>query len=140
MTEQPADAAVMPPTEGQGVSRPDEAHGPDDRAPDETVREVMARLYTDGRAYASAEAEKQKLRIGIVGGAVRNAAIFVTVALMLVFASIVAFLIGLIIALAPRLGPLWATFAVLGASMVVALLLLLLAKSSITRMKKAIAP
>lgn len=134
MTEQPADAVVTPTT---GVQ---ESHAPEQRAPDETVREVMARLYADGRAYAAAEAEKQKLRAGIIGGAVRNAAIFVTVAMMLVFASIVAFLIGLIIALAPRLGPLWATFAVLGGSMIVALVLLLLARSSISRMKKAIAP
>lgn len=134
MTEQPADPVVTPST---GVQ---ESHAPEPRTPDESVREVMARLYADGRAYASAEAEKQKLRVGIIGGAVRNAVIFATVALMLLFASIVAFLIGLIIALAPRLGPLWATFAVLGASMIVALLLLLLAKSSINRMKKAIAP
>lgn len=134
MTEQPADPVVTPST---GVQ---ESHAPGPRTPDESVREVMARLYADGRAYASAEAEKQKLRVGIIGGAVRNAVIFATVALMLLFASIVAFLIGLIIALAPRLGPLWATFAVLGASMIVALLLLLLAKSSINRMKKAIAP
>lgn len=133
MTEQPANPVVTPPTGMEDIGAPEQ------QAPDESVREVFARLYTDGRAYASAEAEKQKLRVAIIGGAVRNAAIFVTVALMLLFASIVAFLIGLIIALAPRLGPLWATFAVLGASMVVALILLLLAKFSISRMKKAIA-
>ena len=112
----------------------------DAQADEESVAQAFARLYADGRAYAAAEAERQKLRAGIVGTAVRNAAIFVIVALMLLFATIVAFLIGLIIALSPQLGPLWATCAVLGAGLAVALALLLLAKSCITRMKKAIAP
>ncbi len=129
LTQEPAETAVTPQAEGQ-----------DSVASDESVRDVFARLYADGRAYATAEAERQKLRAGLVGSAVRDAAIFAGVAIMLVFAALVAFLIGLIIALAPQLGPLWATFAVLGASLLVALVLLLLAKARIGRMKKAIAP
>lgn len=59
---------------------------------------------------------------------------------MLIFATLVALLIGLIIALSPQLGPLWATFAVLGASLLVTTGLLLMAKARISRMKKAITP
>lgn len=125
----PAETAVTP-----------HADGLDDSAPDESVRDVFARLYADGRAYAAAEADKQKARAGLIGAGVRDAAILAGVAIMLVFATLVAFLIGLIIALAPQLGPLWATFAVLGASLLVAIGLLLLAKARISRMKKAITP
>ncbi len=145
MTQQPAETAETPHADGVHVappptSAPDAGAPGNDEEQDESVKEVFARLYSDGRAYASAEAERQKLRVGIIGTAVRNAAIFVIVALMLVFATIVAFLIGLIIALSPQLGPLWATFAVLGASLLVALILLLLAKNAITGMLKALKP
>lgn len=124
MTQEPAETAETPQAEGQ----------------EESVRDVFARLYDDGRAYAQAEADRQKLRLGILGAGIRDAAIFAIVAIMLLFASLVAFLIGLIIALAPRLGPLWATCAVFGAALLVALGLLLLAKARIDRMKKAIKP
>ncbi|WP_311267396.1 hypothetical protein [Sphingobium sp. WCS2017Hpa-17] len=134
MTDEPADTAATLPTDGQ----PDGA--PENSAHDESVKAVLARLYADGRAYAAAEAEKQKLRAGIVGVGVRNAAIFATIALMLAFASIVALLIGLIIALSQLVGPLWGTLIVVGGGLLVTLLLLLAAKGCITRMKKAIAP
>ncbi|MBA4091876.1 phage holin family protein [Sphingobium sp. 3R8] len=129
MIDEPADTAVTPRTDGQP-----------DGAPDESVREVFARLYTDGRAYAAAEAEKQKLRAGIIGVGVRNAAIFGIVALMLAFASIVALLVGLTIALAQLMAPLWATLIVVSGALILVVLLLLAAKGCITRMKKAIAP
>lgn len=129
MTDKPAETAVTP-----------RADGHEDGAPDESVRDVFARLYADGRAYAAAEADKQKARAGLIGAGVRDAAIFAVVAIMLIFATLVAFLIGLIIALSPQLGPLWATFAVLGASLLVTTGLLLMAKARISRMKKAITP
>lgn len=129
MIDEPADTAVTPRTDGQP-----------DGAPDESVHEVLARLYTDGRAYAAAEAEKQKLRAGIIGVGVRNAAIFGMVALMLAFASIVALLVGLTIALAQLMAPLWATLIVVSGALILVVLLLLAAKGCVTRMKKAIAP
>lgn len=134
MTDQPADTAVTPQTDGPLDS------APDDRARDEGIRAVLARLYADGRAYAAAEAEKQKLRAGIIGAGVRNAAIFGVIALMLAFASIVALLVGLIVALSQILAPIWATLIVVGCALVVVLLLLLAAKGCITRTKKAVAP
>ena len=138
MTDEPADTAVTPQPDGHPDRQP---HGaPDDDARNESVKEVLARLYADGRAYAAAEAERQKLRAGIVGAGVRNAAIFAVVALMLAFASIVALLVGLTIVLAQLVAPIWATLIVVGGGLLVTLLLLLAAKGCITRMKKAIAP
>ena len=134
MIDEPADTAVTPHTDGQ----PDGA--PEDDSRDEGVREVLARLYADGRAYAAAEADKQKLRVGIIGAGIRNAAIFGVVALMLAFASIVALLVGLTIALSQLVAPIWATLIVVGVALLVVLLLLLAAKGCITRMKKAITP
>jgi uncharacterized membrane protein len=129
LIDEPADTAVTPHTDGQP-----------DGAPEESVRETLARLYADGRAYAAAEADKQKLRAGIIGVGVRNAAVFGIVALMLAFASIVALLVGLTIALAQVIAPIWATLAVVGGALILVVLLLLAAKGCITRMKKAIAP
>ena len=59
---------------------------------------------------------------------------------MLAFASIVALLVGLVVALSRHLDPLWATLIVTGGGLLVTVLLLLMAKGCITRMKKAITP
>jgi hypothetical protein len=134
LIDEPAETAVTPLTEGQ---RED---APGDTARDESVKDVLSRLYADGRAYASAEAEKQKLRAGIVAIGVRNAAIFGIVGLMLAFASIVALLVGLTITLSQIMAPIWATLIVVGGALVVVLLLLLAAKGAISRMMKAITP
>ncbi|MDO7833770.1 hypothetical protein Q4610_01810 [Sphingobium sp. HBC34] len=122
MTDEPAVTAVTP----------------EDGAPDESVRDVLNRLYADGRAYAAAEAEKQKLRAGLVATGVRNAAIFGVIALILLFAGIVALLVGLIFTLAQYVAPIWATLIVFGGALLLAALLLLLAKGCIGRMTKAI--
>lgn len=129
MIDEPADTAVTPHTDGQPEG-----------TPEESVRDVLARLYADGRAFAAAEADKQKLRAGIIGVGVRNAALFGVVALMLAFASIVALVVGLTIALAQVIAPIWSTLIVVGGALILVILLLLAAKGCITRMKKAIAP
>ena len=109
----------------------------DETGQDQTVGESFARLLADGRAYVEAEADRQKLRAGIFTKGLRDAAILVAVALMLLFGTLVAVLIGLIIALSPALTPLGATGAVFGGAILVSLVLLLLAKARISRMKKA---
>ncbi len=129
MIEEPAETAVTPHTEG-----------PEEAAPQESVGDAFRRLYTDARDYAAAEAEKQKLRLSLIMAGVRNAAIFAVTAFLILFASLVALLVGLIHVLEPMIGPLGATLAIFAAGIVIAILLLLLAKGCITRMKKAIAP
>lgn len=106
----------------------------------ESVSQVFARVIEDGRAYARAEADKQKARAGIVAGGVRNAAIFGLVALILVFAAIVTLLVGLVFALAVQVGPFWATLIVVGGALIVAIALLLAAKGSISSMMRKIRP
>ncbi|WP_062733840.1 hypothetical protein [Sphingobium abikonense] len=129
MIEEPAETAVTPHTEG-----------PEEAARQESVGDAFRRLYTDARDYAAAEAEKQKLRLNLIMAGVRNAAIFAVTAFLILFASLVALLVGLIHVLEPMIGPLGATLAIFAAGIVIAILLLLLAKGCITRMKKAIAP
>ena len=102
------------------------------------VRATFAKLYTDGRAYADAEIERQKLRVGIAGAGVRDAAIFATVGFMLSFAGLIAFLVGLVMALSPHLGAGWSALAVFGGALLIAAILLLLAKARISRMRRAI--
>ncbi|EZP72498.1 hypothetical protein BV96_01938 [Sphingomonas paucimobilis] len=111
---------------------------PDTEAEGDTVRAAFARLYSDGRAYADAEIERQKLRAGIAGSGVRDAAIFGMAGFLLVLSALIALLVGLIMTLAPHIGPGWATAAVFGGSLIIALALLLIAKSRITRMRKAL--
>ena len=104
----------------------------------ETAELVMPRVIkSDGTREPFNE---QKLRAGIVATGVRNAAILGVIAFVLLFASIVALLVGLIHVLEPLIGPLGATLAVFGAGLVITIILALLAKGCITRMKKAIAP
>lgn len=146
VSEETQDRPVAPPqavpwndpdAHGREWENTDEATG---EGGDETIGEAFTRLYRDTRAYAEAEADRQKLRASIVAAGVRDAVIFALVAVMLLFATLVALLIGLIIALAPALTPLGATGAVLGAALLVAFALLLLARARISRMKKAIRP
>ncbi|EQB30705.1 hypothetical protein M529_18350 [Sphingobium ummariense RL-3] len=113
---------------------------PQAEALDESVRDTLARLYSDGRAYASAEMDRQRLRAGILGTGVRDAAVLALVALILLFSAIVALLVGLILTLERSIGPLWATLAVVGGTLLATLVLLLLAKARIECMKKAITP
>lgn len=107
---------------------------------EESLGQSFARLYADGRAYAQAEAERQKLRAGILAGGVRDAAILGVVAITLLFAAIVALLVGFVLALAPIVGALGATGIVFGSTLLIVILLLMLAKSRIGRMKRDLRP
>lgn len=111
---------------------------PEAEQPQDSVRAAFSKLYTDGRAYADAELERQKLRAGIAGAAVRDAAIFAAVGFILAFAGLIAFLVGMVLALSPHLGPGWSALIIFGASLAVAIISLLLAKARISGMRKAI--
>jgi hypothetical protein len=105
---------------------------------EDSVQAAFARLYADGRAYATAEIGRQKLRAGIVSAGVRDAAIMAVGGLVLAFAGLIAFLVGLVLLLTPHLGAGWAACLVFGCSLGVALLLLLMAKARFSSMKKAV--
>lgn len=95
---------------------------------DESLRAVAERLIDSGRAYAEAEIGRQKLRAVLAGSALRAIAIFVTIALILLFGTLVTLLVGLVLALSPMLTPLGATAAVSIATLLVVALLLLMAR------------
>ncbi|MET0370989.1 MAG: phage holin family protein [Sphingobium sp.] len=120
MTQEQAEPEALPDV--------DDAH--------DSVGSSFAQLYADGRAYAQAEVERQKLRAGIFAGGVRDAAILGTLALTLFFAGLVALLVGLVIALAPRLGPVWAACAIFGGALLVVIMLGLLIRARIVRMNR----
>src|SRR3546814_5567625 len=89
---------------------------------------MFARLVEDGKAYARAEIERQKIRAAEIGLEFRNIAILLALAAVLGLAGVVALLVGLIMALTPALGPLGATGAVFGGVLVIIFLLLLFAR------------
>lgn len=104
----------------------------------ESVKDSFTRLYNDGRAYATAEIERQKLRASIAATGVRDAIIFGMIGIVLGFASLVAGMIGIILVLASRIGAGWATLSVVGTALFITLLLLMVAKIRLDRMRKDI--
>ncbi|PZU60284.1 MAG: hypothetical protein DI547_03485 [Sphingobium sp.] len=92
------------------------------------MRDVAARLLSSGRAYADAELERQKIRAELIGAGARTIALLVTVALILLFGTLVTLMLGLVIALAPLLTPLGATAAVSAGGLIIVAILLLLAR------------
>lgn len=126
MTDQPADPAM-----------PDEPAWTEE---DVSLGALFARLANDARAYVEAEGDRQKLRASLIAAGVRDAAILIVIAITLGTGTIVALLVGLIIALAPSLTAIGAIGAVLGSALAVAVILLLLARARIARMKRDIRP
>lgn len=95
---------------------------------EESLRDVAARLLSSGRAYVDAELERQKIRAELIGAGARVIALLVTVALILLFGTLVTLMLGLVIALAPLLTPLGATAAVSAGGLIIVAILLLLAR------------
>ena len=111
---------------------------PGDEQQQDSVRAAFSKLYTDGRAYADAEIERQKLRAGLAGAGIRDAAIFAAAGFILAFAGLIAFLVGMVLTLTPHLGPGWSALIIFGISLLIAAISLLLAKARISRMRKDI--
>lgn len=112
--------------------------GPDSAIPhgatgrEEPLKDVLQRLVDNGRAYADAEFTRQKIRAAFVGSGLRTIALLVTIALILLFGTLVTLMIGLVFALAPYLTPLGATCAVSLVALVIVAILLLAAKRRMT--------
>ena len=107
---------------------------------DQSIGAVLSRLVNSGKDYAHAELDKQKLRASVVGAGVRDAAIFGIAALILALSAVGALLVGLIITLSPALTPGGATAAVVVVTFVIALVLVMVAKSRITNALKVVKP
>jgi uncharacterized membrane protein YqjE len=79
-------------------------------------------LVDRGMAFARAEVDLQKARGAYAAGRLKWIALLGGLALVLLFFSLVALTVGLLIALTPMLGSLGATLAVFGGLVIVALI------------------
>jgi hypothetical protein len=93
--------------------------------------QLVLSLIEDGKSYFRTEADRQKLRTRIMSTAVRDAAMLVAVGLFLLIGTLVALLVGLILALAPLWGPLASTALVIGVALVVVIILFLGARARV---------
>lgn len=105
---------------------------------DESIGVVFTRLVDSGKDYAQAEVNRQRFKAGLIGSAARDVVVLLGVAMILVFASIVALLVGLIITLSPMLSPMGATAAVVVGALILATLFALGAKSRVGKTKEAL--
>lgn len=117
-----------------GGDRAASSSSPSASEEDLSTIEVVRLLIAEGRDYAAHEVQRQKLRAAILGKAARDAAILGIVALFLLMGALIAGLIGLIMALAPLVGgSLAATGIVIGATLLLILILLLIARARVKR-------
>jgi len=130
-------------TDGSGESPPDPS-GPmaaPEQNPDETIAsseappsltDELAGLIDDGRTYAEAELAFQKTRAKLAGRKVGASALFAIVAILLLHVTVIALIVGLMLALEPMVG-IWASIGiVIGGLLLLVVILALLAKSSAT--------
>jgi hypothetical protein len=109
----------------------------DQRIPDdESVGTLITRVIADGRAYAAAElAYWRTFALDRLSDGV-SAAIFGGAALVLSLAAIIALLVGLIMTLAPLVGPGFATLIVVVVTCGIAGVLALLALKHVRRLSR----
>lgn len=93
-----------------------------------SLNDDLRQLAQDARTYAEAELKFQKARAAYTATASKSIAVYAVVALVLVFFALMAFVVGLVIALGPWLTPWGAMAAVTAALLVIAVLLLLKVK------------
>lgn len=99
-----------------------------------SLNEDLHSLARDARAYAEAEVKFQKTRVAYVASASKSVVILAVAALVLVFFAVMAFVVGLVIALGPLLTP-WGAMAVVTLALLgLAVLLLLKAKKRLALM------
>lgn len=100
-------------------------------AESQSTTQVIRMLVMQGQEYAATEMQRQKLRVRILGLAVRDAIILGLVAIFLLMGLLIALLIGGIWALAPHVGPIWALVIVMGGCFALIILLLLFIRARI---------
>jgi len=103
-------------------------------ADEESIATLFRRLSADARDVASSEIALVKARVAERVVAFRLAAVLLVIALLLTLATLSALLVGLILTIAPSLGPGWATLIVIGGSIIV---IALLSSVALARIKAA---
>ncbi|MDP9057024.1 MAG: phage holin family protein [Pseudomonadota bacterium] len=105
------------------------ASGPDKPSIADEVRQLIAAA----RQFADAELAYQKTRAGLMAKAAAAIAGFGALALALLFFGLMAVVVGLLLALAPLLGPWGAMAVVVGGLLIATLIAGLLAWRGVTR-------
>jgi len=100
-----------------------------------SLRNDVRSLAAAGRDLAQAELAYQKARAAYAGKATRNIVLAGGAALTLGFLALIGLVLGLILSLAPILTPIGATAAVVAGLLLVAILCLMAARSSLKGMK-----
>lgn len=112
-----------------------------DDVSDDSIGGRLSRLVDSARSYADAELDRQKVRAGLVAVAIRQVAILIGMAAMLTFATTLALMVGLILALQDVVGgPGVATVIVIVGALLIAVGLILVAKAKIVALKEALKP
>ena len=91
--------------------------------PEPSIGTLVGTLVEDGRAYALAEVATYRAKAMAWLGEAKFVAIFGVSALVLANCAIIALFVGLLLTLAPRVGPGWATVIVVGGTLAIAGLL-----------------
>jgi uncharacterized membrane protein YqjE len=95
-------------------------------------------LFDSGLALAKAEVALQQARAGYAAAKLKSIALLGLLAVTLVFFSLVALTVGLVVGLTPLIGAIWATLAVFGGLLVIAAISALVAASQWKRMTVAL--
>lgn len=104
-----------------------------------TLEDDLRQMIGDGRAWAEAELAWQKARALFAGKQIGLIALLGGLALVLLFFSLMALVLGLVLALTPMLGAWGAMAAVTGGLLLAAALAALLAALRARRMMRMIA-
>lgn len=85
--------------------------------PEDSIGALIGQLVADARGYAMAELAIYRAKATAWLGEAKFVAIYAVVAIVLANAAIIALFVGLLLTLAPRVGPGWATVIVVGGTL-----------------------
>ncbi|MXO90180.1 phage holin family protein [Pontixanthobacter aquaemixtae] len=80
--------------------------------PERSLSEDIDALIDDGKTYVEAELAYQKTRLSYVAGNGKSGIGFALAALAFLHLALIGLVVGVVLTLAPHIGPLWATLAV----------------------------
>lgn len=103
---------------------------------DVPIGQLFSQLVDDGKRFARAEVELYKAKAQEKAEPIKWAAIFGGSAAVLALSALIAFLVGLILALEPQVGPLGATLIVVVVTLAIAGVLGYLAYQRIAGVRK----
>lgn len=122
---------------------PDFEHVDETRSGDEgsgardSLTDDIVALLDDGRTMVEAEIQFQRTRAAFALDRGRAGAFYGVAAFALIHLALVAFVVGLVIALSPMIGPWAATAGVVGVLLVAGLVLAIMARRRFARLAQA---